>query len=118
MQYSKPMIDLLLELRRRVPSALKPSVKLANPDVLNELIAHYPNSTDNVARALIKELLMMAGDPWLNRLLKPESSPTNKPQVKVYRGQVSLSEQAPKPTDDTPQPARKTRIYRGQIVYS
>ncbi|MDO3386756.1 hypothetical protein QWI17_12995 [Gilvimarinus sp. SDUM040013] len=115
MQYSKPMIDIILELRRRVPSNLKPGIKLANPDVLNELIAHYPASSDNVSRALIKELLMMAGDDWLIRLEKPVQSEGPKPQVKVYRGQVRLEEAKPAP-NPTAQSPKKTRVYRGQVI--
>lgn len=113
MQYSKPMIDIILELRRRVPSELKPGIKLANPEVLDELIEHYPASSDNVTRALIKELLMMAGDNWLNRLDKPAAIEQAKPQVKVYRGQVSLEEPKPEPSSTS---GRKTRVYRGQVI--
>lgn len=119
MHYSKPMIDLILELRRRVPSDLKPSIKLANPLVLDELIAHYPSSKDNVTRALIKELLIMAGSPWLEKLEQPQTAPTDpaapKPQVKVYRGQTTLTE-TPPTNSKAANPERPTRIYRGQVI--
>ncbi|MDO6748224.1 hypothetical protein Q4563_13310 [Gilvimarinus sp. 1_MG-2023] len=114
------MIDLILELRRRAPSSLKPGIKLANPEVLNELISHYPDSKDNVTRALIKELLMMAGDTWLQRLNAPKvpDQPASRSQVKVYRGQVSLNTvPSPDYTSNHAQPQHKTRIYRGQVIY-
>ncbi len=116
MQYSKPMIDLVMEVRRRVPSAMKPGIKLANPDVLNELADYYPNSKDTVTRALIKELMQLAGDPWQARLQKPET-PEPRGQLKVYRGRASLTEKAPgsaqQPAPERPQPVR---MYRGQVV--
>lgn len=116
MQYSKPMIDLILELRRRVPSNLKPGIKLANPEVLDELIDHYAKTQDNVTRALIKELMQMAGSDWLQRLETNSDTTHTRPRVKVYRGQTSL-EQTLTPQQD--KPSKKTgRIYRGQVVHS
>lgn len=114
MQYSKPMIDLVLELRRRAPSELKPGIKLANPDLFYELAEYFHQSHDTVTRALIKELFQMAGSDWPARLEKPDEKVPQ--QVKVYRGQVSLTEsrkpaQAPQPSD------RPHRVYRGQVVY-
>lgn len=117
MQYSKPMIDLILELRRRVPSNLKPGIKLANPEVLDELIDHYPESSDNVTRALIKELLTMAGGDWLQRLESGRAA-TPKTRVKIYRGQVSLEQAPPEENSEAPGKSHtKTRIYRGQVIH-
>ncbi|MDO3383380.1 hypothetical protein [Gilvimarinus algae] len=117
MQYSKPMIDLVLELRRRVPSTLKPGIKLANPDVLAELADHYHDGANTVTRALIKELMQLAGEPWVARLDSPEPAPSPKSQVKVYRGQVSLKEVPPAKSSDDEHSSRPARIYRGQVVY-
>ncbi|MCP8899795.1 hypothetical protein [Gilvimarinus xylanilyticus] len=114
MQYSKPMIDLVLELRRRAPSELKPGIKLANPDLFYELADYYHQTRDAVTRALIKELFQLAAGDWPARLEKPEEKVAQ--QVKVYRGQVSLSESR-KPAQE-PQPSdRPHRVYRGQVVY-
>lgn len=116
MQYSKPMIDLVMEVRRRVPSAMKPGIKLANPEVLNELADYYPNSRDTVTRALIKELMQLAGEPWERRLQAPES-PGPRGQLKVYRGHASLTEK-PDTSRDSGSGAREQplRMYRGQVV--
>ena len=54
MNYSKAMIDLISEARRRAPSDDKPSIKLANPDVLTELHKIYHHSNDTVLRVIIK----------------------------------------------------------------
>lgn len=113
MQYSKPMIELVFEIRRFVSSDLKPSIKLANPELFSELQRLYHNAADAVTRALIKELFNLAGSPWPDRL---ESNEPSTPQtLRVYRGGTQLID---KPTSETPKAAikRKTRIYRGQVV--
>ena len=122
MQYTKPMIELVFEIRRRVPADLKPSVKLANPELLDELIAHHRRSKDVICQTLIKELLQMAGDPWDHALSDAQDdaeaaeAATRPRQVtKVYRGQVTL-EEAP-PRDDLDQSKKRPkRMYRGQEV--
>lgn len=112
MLYSKPMIDLVMEVRRRAPSPMKPGIKLANPEVLNELADYYPHCKDTITRTLIKELMQLAGDRWQQRLSTAET-PKPKTQLKVYRGQTSLKE-APGP-EKSPHTAPQ-RMYRGQVV--
>ncbi len=122
MQYSKPMIDLVYEIRRRVSSDLKPAVKLANPDMLSELAACYADSRDTVTRALIKELLQLAGPPW-NRMLEEEKVDLPRQVTNIYRGQFSLVESGGQKTGSNAQaeqkaesPGKRQRIYRGQLV--
>ncbi|UTF59360.1 hypothetical protein [Gilvimarinus sp. DA14] len=118
MQYSKPMIDLILELRRRVPSQLKPGIKLANPEVLQELADFYPHCKETVTRALIKELFQMAGDDWMAELEpKSEAKPEKSHQVKVYRGQVTLTERPNPGEEEAKKKDKPVRMYRGQVVY-
>lgn len=112
MNFNKPMIDLIQEIRRRVPSEAKPGVKLANPELFDELIKLYHASKDNVMRALTRELMIMAGDDWINRLDNP-STPSEKYTVHTYRGQTKLIPKASPET--TPKKATK-RYYRGQEV--
>lgn len=133
MQYTKPMVDLVYEIRRRVDSNLKPSIKMANPEVLKEL-ADYHHSADNICKALIKELLFLAGEPWSLLLQTPsadvsaESSPAQdikKQLVKMYRGQTLLEDAPAAPSlrsepliTGTPStPPKSQRMYRGQPVY-
>lgn len=118
MHYSKPMIDIVMEVRRRLPSELKPSVKLANPELLTELARYYPVSRDTVTRALIKELMQLAGESWPEQLNNP-ATPSPKTQTKVYRGQVSLEERSDtSKASAEPEAKRPVRVYRGQVVYS
>ena len=68
MNFTKQMIDLVKEIRRRASSEAKPGIKLANPELLEELIPVYQLSTDTVTKALIKELFFVAGEDWPQRL--------------------------------------------------
>ena len=121
MQYTKAIVDLIQEARRRAPSEDKPSIKLANPDVLFELLRLYQNSSDAIFKALVKEVFHLAGDPWPERLeAKPDEkkggSENEAPEgyvVKVYRGQTVLERKASK---EKQQSSRPKRMYRGQIV--
>lgn len=120
MQYTKPMIDLVYEIRRRVDSDMKPSVKMANPDVLTELADYYQTAKDTITKTLIKELLTLAGDEW-RQLLEPAEASNEPPKqlVKVYRGQTILVD-APQSDDaenrTESEPEKPVRMYRGQRV--
>jgi hypothetical protein len=118
MNYSKAMIDLISEARRRASAEDKPSIKLANPDVLSELNKIYHNSTDTVLKAIIKETFYLAGEGWPDKLVEKleEVISTKGPRfiTKVYRGQTQLVEVA---ADEGIIGKSKTeRIYRGRVV--
>lgn len=145
MQYTKPMIDLVYEIRRRVDADMKPSVKMANPDLLVELAEYHHQTKNTITKALIKELLFLAGGEW-PLLLEPaktepvKSQEIHKQVVKVYRGQIILEDAPPITStsvdDTTNQDAsggglldglltnnkptahnKPMRMYRGQPVY-
>ena len=124
MNFNKAMIDLVRELRRRAPSEAKPGIKLANPELLQEMVPWYQSSNDTVVKALIKELFSQAGSEWQALLEKSgalEQQSREEPFVpekkryvtQVYRGQTRLVE-APSVPDEPRQPTQ--RIYRGQLV--
>ena len=119
MQYTKPMIDLVYEIRRRVEPDVKPGVKMANPELLKELADYYRTAKDTITKTLIKELLSLAGDEWRTLLQPVQEIQMNTPPkqvVKVYRGQTILVE-APRPdlvAANTP--AKPARMYRGHPV--
>lgn len=100
MNYSKAMIDLITESRRRASREDKPNIKLANPDVLTELNKIYHNSNDTVLKAIIKETFHLAGGSWPDALVEnvaekmAEEDTVKKPRfiTKVYRGQTQLIE--------------------------
>jgi hypothetical protein len=112
MKFDKAMIDLVKEIRRRSPSELKPGIKLANPELLSELLEQFHASKDVVTKALIKELFSLAGDPWPDAL-KRDDKPEKHYSTMVYRGQVRHVEtRSEKPVSD-----KVTQLmYRGQPV--
>lgn len=125
MQYTKPMIDLVYEIRRRVDADMKPSVKMANPELLKELAGYHQQTKDTITKTLIKELLYQAGEQWQQLLepVKPEAAKTPeipKQVVKVYRGQTILVDAPPRneiPINGIPPAAAKpVRMYRGHPI--
>lgn len=120
MQYTKPMVDLVYEIRRRVDAELKPGVKMANPELLKELAEYHQQSKDTICKALIKELLFMAGPEWL-ALLEPAASdlpPTPelpRQVVKVYRGQTIL-EEAPREPGAAGKTSSDSAVVRTELI--
>jgi hypothetical protein len=120
MNYTKAMIDLISEARRRAPSEDKPNIKLANPDVLSELNIIYHATNDVVIKAIIKETFHLAGGIWPDKLLEEDSNHQTEVSegprfiTKVYRGQTQLIEIIPEEKLDNT--AKSVRIYRGQII--
>lgn len=119
MQFSKPMIELVFEIRRFVGPELKPSIKLANPELFHELQTHYHQGSGAVTKALIKELFSLAGGDWPSRL--ENQAPPVAQKLRVYRGQASLddkpsAESNPSARSNEADKKRKTRIYRGQVI--
>ncbi len=117
MNFNKPMIDLVREIRRRAPSDYKPGIKLANPDLFSELIPWFHVTHDAVVKALIKELFALAGSDWAEKLDQPspgmENSTEKKYITKVYRGQTQLVEV---PVESEAVEAAPERVYRGQVI--
>ena len=118
MLYSKAMIDLVKEARRRVPNDDKPAIKLANPDVFQELNVIRETSNDVILKAVIKELFSLAGEPWSQLVEQKERSTHSSVEgscaVKSYRGVTQLLEK--KPVSEVDRVKSKQRIYRGQLV--
>jgi len=113
MQFTKPMIELVYEIRRLTPSEMKPGVKLANPELFNELIVHYHTGAKTITKALIKELLNLAGGEW-SKSLEQQTKNKGPFQTKMYRGVVSLEEQAK--NEQLKKENSKRRVYRGQVI--
>ncbi len=117
MVYSKPMIDLIREIRRRVDADQKPSIKLANPDLLEELIPIYQQSKDNVFKALARELMQMAGETWVEKLQAPIVKESPGFITKMYRGQTRLEKAKTIEASELPSRKKKPkRMYRGMVV--
>ena len=115
MLYTKPMIELVMQIRKWMPSELKPDVKLANPNLFNILAQHYHNNCEVLTKALIKELFSLAGENW-PELLTSQAAPKPKSRIKVYRGQTTLEAKPAQITKDTNTPTKSTRFYRGVAI--
>jgi len=61
MDMTKPMIDLIREIRRRSSDEVKGSIKFSNPNLIDELIVLHHKSNDPILIALMKELCALAG---------------------------------------------------------
>ncbi|TCS43010.1 hypothetical protein [Reinekea marinisedimentorum] len=115
MTYTKSMIDLIKEIRRRADADTKPNIKMANPELLSELTDIFQKTKDAITLALIKELFQLAGEPWAHAL---SENTTEHPRkiLKTYRGQTQLVDSPLTQEADQPQHKPPVRIYRGQIV--
>jgi len=113
MTYTKPMIDLVQELRKRLNQELGVKVRISDPDLLTHMCEYYRRSANEATQSLIKELLGMAGKAWLDIVSGPAKSPTGK----MYRGQPVLTDKPPVSKGGGNSTA-KPRMYRGQIVDS
>lgn len=89
MQYSKTMIDLIKEVRRRAPAEQKPAIKLANPEVMTEIKNIFHSSKDAVLRAIAKELFELAGPPWNTALKAPPIDEAAQPSGRLHRQVLS-----------------------------
>lgn len=113
MHYTKPMIDLVLLIRKTAPSHIKPQIKLANPELLDKLVGIYPTIEERMLRALVFELMTMAGPKWV-RELKQRTVATHSSDLKASK---VPTEQNNLPQNAAPATAKpRTRIYRGQVV--
>ena len=113
MLYSKAMIDLIHEARKRVPAEVKPMIKLANPDLLEEFYNLYQESEDSILKMIISDLFELAGDPWSGILIEDNRAE----EVEVgSRNLFRFVESTLQPKPSSNRAKTKQRIYRGQMV--
>lgn len=113
MNFTKRMIELVFEIRKLSPAAIKKSVKLTNPELLLELKRFYYGDASLDVQALIKELFHLAGDKSLEA---PGSK--NQSQLNVS-GAAHLSQklfQGAKVELAGTERKKAKKIYRGQVV--
>ncbi|BCE03202.1 hypothetical protein [Marinicellulosiphila megalodicopiae] len=117
MQYSKSMIELVMQIRKWMPSDLKPEVKLANPDLFQILANHYHDNPQIIVQALIKELFSLAGENW-NDLLVSTEIMAPQSTMRVYRGQISIEPKSDQGLLSDDAAKKPVRYYRGAPIYS
>lgn len=118
MQYSKFMIDLVYQIRRNVPPETKSTVKLSNPDLLDNLLEVYFDSSNKSLRADIENLMALAGSAWIDTLRERRRRTEIKAPVNAARNaKATKADQRSSFAIATSPPAAKTtgklRSYRG-----
>lgn len=105
MELTKPVLDCMQTLRRRLREELGTDIHLSQADVISALLEGCERSDSIQTHRLGEQLAQLCG-------LQPSAeSPRTQP---LYRGQVpnpQRTEVAP-PVDE-----RQVRIYRGQRIY-
>lgn len=90
MLYTKPMIDLVFQIRREAPKNYRPHIKFTNPDLLPLLRTVGEKATDDSLRAAVERLLLLAGEAPVNgQPITPSAEPPSPERglSRLYRGQ-------------------------------
>lgn len=120
MQYTKPMIDQVFQIRKAAPDHLRAQIKLANPNLLDVLADAYRELHDGILRDLIQQLMSMAGPSGLSLLENPAAESRSNHNQQFYRGQPRTAEpnttNAPSKSTPPSNTPGKNIIYRGRIV--
>lgn len=106
MQYTKPMIDLVLHIRKIAPPPLKATIKLADPDLMDHLAQHYHRLDSPELRSAITALMALAGGTWPTRLQRDPLQVTATEPVKPATLREAKSRMAP----------TTVMMYRGQKI--
>lgn len=113
LELDKASYDLIRELRRSLPDDEKSKIRLADPELLQELVALHQRCKDSGRQGLIEQILTQAGASLPEKVQPPASKKTVKG---MYRGQPVLVESRnPAPPGAKPT-VRAKRIYRGQVI--
>lgn len=121
MQHTKSTIDLVNRLRRAAPNAYAHKVKLANEQLLEDLI-RMKDDAEDLFLDLLAQLCEHAGSPWPERLKGEEARPDNSESRRAmfYRGKRRDDGDAPAtdPKNAAGKRGKKIkRVYRGQVIY-
>lgn len=114
---SKDMIDLMQVLRKSLSAEFNLSLKLSQPDIVEQIQQWAGKSHKKENKVLCENLEVL-----LNiRSLKPRQVDISLEQIspklskRMYRGQaIEETHDTPKPT--TQAPIKAKRMYRGQVV--
>lgn len=106
MELTKPVLDCMQSLRRRLREELGTDIHLSQTDVVSALLAACERSDSIQTHRLGEQLAQLCG-------VRPSVEPAR--SQPLYRGQVpnpQHTEAPPAVTDE-----RQVRIYRGQRIY-
>ena len=106
MELTKPVLDCMQTLRRRLREELGENIHLSQTDVISALLAACERSDSVQTHRLGEQLAQLCG-------VLPSAEPAR--SQPVYRGQVPNPQhtEVSSPVSDQ----RQVRIYRGQRMY-
>lgn len=113
MMYTKSMIEHVQQIRKMVPLEVRPRIRLANPDLLDQLSNLYWELQDSLVNEKIETLMKLAGPAWVDLLHAKPSPPHCK---RTYRG-VPLEEEVKENINAPVHSTGKSKVmYRGHRV--
>lgn len=113
MEMTKPLIDCMQTLRRRIRAEQGCDIRLSQSDAIAQMLTLACRSRDDTTQSLAKTLSGLSG-----LALPSVASKAPTPGAQQYRG-ATVSQLESSPAEAAP-PARNAsvRIYRGQKVYA
>lgn len=116
MVYSAEMVTRLQKLRSRIFAEFGIKIRLADPDLLDELAALGPRSRDGFTRTTIEELMALAGRAYAKD--GAVDTPSATAAELIYRGsRVSKPPGGATVAASVPERRATKQVYRGQVVY-
>ena len=64
----RPMVSLFFEIKRNMPFEYRDDIKLAAPDIGEQLISIYEDSKNDTLKELIEAFMDRAGTQWSSKL--------------------------------------------------
>ena len=114
---SKDMIDVMQILRKALNIEFNLSLKLSQPDVVDQIQLWAGKSQKKENQVLCENLEKLMGiSPLKNIVIEPQAvSGSAKTSKRVYRGQV-IETPTTSPQLAVQPPVKAKRMYRGQVV--
>lgn len=81
MQINRKMVTLFFEIKRNMPYEHREKMKIASPDLAQQLTVIYKKSKRHSLKESIEKFMSLAGDEYLDKLKAPK-----KPVQNYYRG--------------------------------
>lgn len=115
MMYTRSMIEHVQQIRKMLPIDMRPHVRLANPDLLDQLSDLYWELQDKLIKEKIEKLMSLAGPAWLDLLHNRQQSSEH--TRCTYRG-VALPDTPARTakTASSENAGKRKLMYRGQPV--
>lgn len=64
----RAMVSLFFEIKRNMPLDQREGMKISSPNIAQQLIGIYEESSNNALKQLIHDFMVRAGDSWAKKL--------------------------------------------------